>query len=211
MEELRSTEILDKEILADARKKAERLLVRAEAEGNRLLAAVDGQAAQAEAECAARLSADMSALRKDKEAALPLEKERFLVSFVQESIERALNAYFLSVSEKERLLLALQRLEKSEDMLRSQKVRVYFYGFDRSSVKEQLDSRLTVTQYEETEFNKFIPEADGGLDKKEGIIVEAEDGSVRLRLTIPELAHTVLNAYRAELYAALFGGRLENV
>ncbi len=211
MEELRSTEILDKEILADARKKAERLLVRADAEGSRLLAAVDGQADKADAECAQRLSADMSALRKDKEAALPLEKERFLVSFVQESIERALNAYLLSLSDKERLLLALRGLENSEEMLRSQKVRVSFYGFDRSSVKEQLDSRLTVITYEETEFNKFIPEADCGLDKKEGIIVETEDGGIRLRLTIPELAHTVLHTYRAELYAALFGGRLENI
>ena len=41
MEELRSTEILDKEIEADARKKADRIVAKAESEAKSIIAGVD--------------------------------------------------------------------------------------------------------------------------------------------------------------------------
>ena len=41
MQELRSTDILDKEIQADARKKAERMLAKADSDCAKLLASVD--------------------------------------------------------------------------------------------------------------------------------------------------------------------------
>lgn len=77
MEELRSTEILDKEIQADARKKAERILERAEAEAKTLFTAVASRLATAEQELQKKTDEACAEFAKDKDAALPLEKARF--------------------------------------------------------------------------------------------------------------------------------------
>ena len=50
MEELRSTEALDKEILSDARKKAEKTLTDSESESNRILADVSSRLKKVSAE-----------------------------------------------------------------------------------------------------------------------------------------------------------------
>lgn len=211
MEELRSTEILDKEIQSDARKKAERILQRADSDAKGLLSGVDARIEKSEKEIADKTESMIAAFEKDQEASLPLEKQRFLVSFVQESMEKCVNTYFENLTEDARFEILLKSFKNYEDVLKSKKVNVYTYGFKIDLVKKYLDKVLQVTKYEPTEFNKFIAEDECGLDKKEGIIIESGDGSVRLRLTIPELIHNVLNTYRAELYTALFGGRLEAV
>ena len=160
MEELRSTEILDKEIQSDARKKAERILERAEAEAKTLFTAVASRLATAEQELQKKTDEACAEFAKDKDA------------------------------------------------LYGKKVFVSIYGFNMDAVKNCFDDVLQVLRYEQTEFNKRIAEDDCGLEKKEGIIIESEDKTVRIRLTVPEFTQNVLNTYRTELYSALFGGRL---
>lgn len=208
MEELRSTEILDKEIQSDARKKAERILERAEAEAKTLFTAVASRLANAEQELQAKTDEACAEFAKDKDAALPLEKARFFVSYVQETMEKCLNAYTKNLSEDGRLSLLFGAFQKYTDALHGKKVFVYIYGFNMDAVKNRFDDVLQVLRYEQTEFNKRIAEDDCGLEKKEGMIIESEDKTVRIRLTIPEFTQNVLNTYRTELYSALFGGRL---
>ena len=80
MEELRSTEILDKEIQEDARKKAGRILRDADAEAAKILAAVDSRVAAIRKEKENAYEQKIAAFKRDAEAALPLEEKRFLVS-----------------------------------------------------------------------------------------------------------------------------------
>jgi len=204
MEELRSTEILDKEIQSDARKKAERILERAKT----LFTAVASRLANAEQELQAKTDEACAEFAKDKDAALPLEKARFFVSYVQETMEKCLNAYTKNLSEDGRLSLLFGAFQKYTDALHGKKVFVSIYGFNMDAVKNRFDDVLQVLRYEQTEFNKRIAEDDCRLEKKEGIIIESEDKTVRIRLTIPEFTQNVLNTYRTELYSALFGGRL---
>ena len=42
----------------------------------------------------------------------------------------------------------------------------------------------------------------------EGIILDSDDKSVKIRLTIEELVTEILDKYRNELAVTLFGGRL---
>ena len=93
MEELRSTEILDKEIEADARKKAERLLSDADAECQKLLDAVDGMVKEASEQKKTYYDAKIATFKKNRDAALPLEQERYRVSFYTSSVADAFNAY----------------------------------------------------------------------------------------------------------------------
>ena len=106
MEELRSTEILDKEIHEDARKKAERILANADSECAKVLAGVDGRISAIRKEKEAYYKEKLAALKKDSDAAVPLEQERFLVSFEGHSVMSAIKRYVQNIcSEKQQQLI----------------------------------------------------------------------------------------------------------
>ncbi len=207
MEELRSTEVLDKAIQADARKKAERILAKAASDSEALAASVAERAEQAEQEKIAQYEKKIAAYENDRKASLPLEKERFLVSFIQTAIEGGINDYLESLSEEKRIDLALCRLERYESVIQDKKVNAFVYGFDTDAARRALERRLkkNLASCVRTEFNRIVEEEDCGIKNKEGVILESEDRLIRCRLTLPELFSEVQNQYRAELCDALFG------
>lgn len=209
MEELRSAEILDKEIEADARKKAERILSKAEKECKNIADSVEGRIAEVKKEKKLKYEQQIFNFKKDKEAFLPLEKKRFLSAFIQSSIENALNKFLSLMSSKERLDILMYQMKKYEDVLKNKEFNVYIYGFDKETVKSCLEPLIKIVSYSETEFNKIIHEDECGIKIKEGIILESPDKQVRLRLTLTEIISRIQKEYRAEMYNALFGGRLE--
>lgn len=211
MEEFRSTEILDKEIQADARKKAEKILAKADVDCALLLEEVSGRIEKAKKELEDKYSLKIAAFEKDLSATLPLEKERFLVSFIQSSIEKAINAYLAKLSDEEKIDLVLKKSVKIEDALKSKKLNALYYGFQESLVKKTVGKKFNLISVKETEFNKMIIENDLGITDRKGIILESEDKAIRVRMTLSEVISQIQDKYRAELYSALFGERLNTV
>ena len=211
MEEFRSTEILDKEIQADARKKAEKILAKADVDCALLLEEVSGRIEKAKKELEDKYSLKIAAFEKDLSATLPLEKERFLVSFIQSSIEKAINAYLAKLSDEEKIDLVLKKSVKIEDVLKSKKLNALYYGFQESLVKKTVGKKFDLISVKETEFNKMIIENDLGITDSKGIILESEDKAIRVRMTLSEVISQIQDKYRAELYSALFGERLNTV
>lgn len=211
MEEFRSTEILDKEIQADARKKAEKILAKADVDCALLLEEVSGRIEKAKKELEDKYSLKIAAFEKDLSATLPLEKERFLVSFIQSSIEKAINAYLVKLSDEEKIDLVLKKSVKIEDVLKSKKLNALYYGFQESLVKKTVGKKFNLISVKETEFNKMIIENDLGITDRKGIILESEDKAIRVRMTLSEVISQIQDKYRAELYSALFGERLNTV
>lgn len=211
MEEFRSTEILDKEIQADARKKAEKILAKADVDCALLLEEVSGRIEKAKKELEDKYSLKITAFEKDLSATLPLEKERFLVSFIQSSIEKAINAYLAKLSDEEKIDLVLKKSVKIEDVLKSKKLNALYYGFQESLVKKTVGKKFDLISVKETEFNKMIIENDLGITDRKGIILESEDKAIRVRMTLSEVISQIQDKYRAELYSALFGERLNTV
>lgn len=211
MEEFRSTEILDKEIQADARKKAEKILAKADVDCALLLEEVSGRIEKAKKELEDKYSLKIAAFEKDLSATLPLEKERFLVSFIQSSIEKAINAYLAKLSDEEKIELVLKKSVKIEDVLKSKKLNALYYGFQESLVKKTVGKKFDLISVKETEFNKMIIENDLGITDRKGIILESEDKAIRVRMTLSEVISQIQDKYRAELYSALFGERLNTV
>lgn len=211
MEEFRSTEILDKEIQADARKKAEKILAKADVDCALLLEEVSGRIEKAKKELEDKYALKIAAFEKDLSATLPLEKERFLVSFIQLSIEKAINAYLAKLSDEEKIDLVLKKSVKIEDVLKSKKLNALYYGFQESLVKKTVGKKFNLISVKETEFNKMIIENDLGITDRKGIILESEDKAIRVRMTLSEVISQIQDKYRAELYSALFGERLNTV
>ncbi len=210
MEELRSTEILDKEIEADARKKADKILANADDECQALLSAVDERVKQAADEKKRYYEEKLASFTANLDASLPLEKERFLASFYAESVATALNAYLASLSEEKRLSLVLKKVGEAKEAFAEKKAAALVYGFSLSGAKKQLEKALgsTLASCEETTFEKSGEESALLNSVHEGIILESEDRSVRVRLTTDELVSELKDTYSAELALNLFGGRL---
>ena len=211
MEEFRSTEILDKEIQADARKKAEKILAKADVDCALLLEEVSGRIEKVKKELEDKYALKIAAFEKDLSATLPLEKERFLVSFIQSSIEKAINAYLAKLSDEEKIDLVLKKSVKIEDVLKSKKLNALYYGFQESLVKKTVGKKFNLISVKETEFNKMIIENDLGITDRKGIILESEDKAICVRMTLSEVISQIQDKYRAELYSALFGERLNTV
>ncbi len=206
MQELRSTDILDKEIQADARKKAERILQKADADCSNILESVN-----MDIEKAAEVKKDffrkkLEAFENDKKASLPLEKQRFEVSFIQNAISENINKYLDGLSEEKRIELVTKNFDFKTEL----KLNAYVYGFSTEAVKKFLSKKLgnQLLSCTQTSFGAKALEDDNGLTKPQGIILESEDKTFRCRLTLSEVVEKLLDSNRAELSNSLFGGQL---
>lgn len=206
MQELRSTDILDKEIQADARKKAERMLAKADLDCEKLLASVDSDIEKAKQEKEDFFAHKLEAFEKDRMAVVPLEKERFKVSFIQNSVIENINKYLEGLSEEKRLALVARDFNFKTDL----KLNAFVYGFSLSGAKKFLSAKLgsKLASVSETKFGAEALEDEIGLEKPQGIILESEDKNFRCRLTLSEVIAKLLDANRAELSSTLFGGEL---
>jgi V/A-type H+/Na+-transporting ATPase subunit E len=209
MEELRSTEVLDKEIETDARKKAERILSKADLDGKSLLDNVAARVAALKAEKGADYEKKIEAFQKDEDASLPLEKARFLVSFTESAIIQGINEYFESLPEAKRLDMVLSRYKKYETIISSKKVNAYVFGFKAGDVKKALvKAGVNLASCAQVEYEKSGDDPVEGLTVKEGTILETEDKQILCRLTIAQIVSEINKEYRAELASTLLGGRL---
>ena len=209
MQELRSTDILDKEILNDAAKKVENITRKTDEEISQVIASVDENVAIAEKDKEAYYAEKLNSFIKDKKAAAPLEKQRMEVSFIQKSIMLKINQYLSSLPEKKRLELVLKQIP-SEYIKQNKNLVAYIYGFDFDAAKKALakEYKNEIKDYKKTDFGKLVPEEAYSLDKEnlKGIILETEDKNYRYRLTTSEVLGIVLDKNRAELAQSLFGG-----
>ena len=206
MQELRSTDILDKEIQADARKKAERMLAKADSDCAKLLASVDTDIEKAAEEKKEFFAHKLDAFEKDRMAVVPLEKERFKVSFIQNAVIQNINKYLEALTEEKRLTLVSRDFDFNTD----RRLNAYVYGFSVSGAKKFLSSKLgdKLLSCTETKFGAVALEDEIGLSNPQGIILESEDKNFRCRLTLSEVIEKLLDTNRAELSATLFGGDL---
>ncbi len=206
MQELRSTDILDKEIQADARKKAERMLAKADLDCEKLIASVDADIKKATEEKQLFFAHKLEAFEKDRMAVVPLEKERFKVSFIQNAVIKNINKYLDGLSEEKRLALVARDFNFKTDL----KLNAFIYGFSLSGAKKFLSEKLgsKLVSCSETKFGLSALEDEIGLEKPQGIILESEDKNFRCRLTLSEVITKLLDTNRSELSDTLFGGQI---
>ena len=209
MEELRSTEILDKEIEAEARKKAEKILAKADAECAKILEDASSRIEEAQAQKEKFYEAKLRQFEKNVNAAIPLEKERFLVKFYADSVSSALNDYLRDLGAEKRLSLVEKSLEKKSALVSGKRFSGLVFGFSLDSAKRMLERRnVDLSSVDSVDFERSGEEAAGGNEIHEGIVLESEDGSLRIRLTLDQIVREIEDEHSMELATALFGGKL---
>lgn len=200
MEELRSTDILDKEIQNDARKKAQAIVEQGKKRAEEILNGVQNQILEAKSQKEKFYGEKIAKKQKDSDAALPLEKERFLVSFIGNSIDQAIEEYLRKLSEEKRIELALKVLDGKKELVAGRKFHAKVCGFDNKKAKDLVEKKL----------GSVLLSCEAFQDSRgvSGIILESEDRSLKIRLTIEEIIGAAKDKHYKEMCVALFGGRL---
>lgn len=208
MEELRSAEILDKEIQDDARKKAEKILRNADSQCDQIMAQVESRLEEAKKEKEIYFNQKAEQVKKDLDSSMPLEKSRFLVSYISSSIAKGINEYVKTLSSEKRFELAVSLLDQFSNLVSDRTFDAAVYGFDPAYVKSTLSSKVKINSCSSVDFAKSGSEAVDGIEIHEGVILLSEDKSVKIRLTLEEVITELIDKYRKELAVTLFGGRL---
>ena len=204
MEELRSTEILDKEIQDDVRRKAGAILKNAEQDAAAVMAGVEGRIESIRKEKEAAYEQRILDLRRDAEASVPLKKERFIVSYEDKAVHEAMNNYLSELGSSKKLDLIRNMLVRYKTVLTGKRINAVYSGFEKKDVEKLLHEELGKDSVASCE---KAPVTAGSF---EGFILESDDRAVKCRITIEELIEEILDKNRYELVSTLFGGELPN-
>lgn len=205
MEELRSTDVLDREIQDDARRKVEKVLKAGEAECDLIAADVARRLEKTRAEKTAEYAKRLEDYRHDMESAIPLEKQRRLVAFIDSEVRAALESWFEGLQSDRKVALFQSLLEKFREPLAGKKIRATFAGIAQADAE-----RIVKAAFGKENVIAVVERLAGRLSafSGDGVYVESEDGIVSCRATADEVRQVLLATKRQELAEALMGGRL---
>ena len=141
---------------------------------------------------------------KNVNASVPLERQRYLVSFINNSVMDAINDYMGSLTQDRKDSLIEKELAKAKNIIGARKVTCLAVGkMDSASCEKIVKSVLgnvvagcTASSGEEKNCLEY------------GLILKTEDGKLKCRLTLEEIINNLLARKREELALALFDGRL---
>lgn len=210
MEELRSTEILDREIQEDARKKAERILSSAHDEVQKILSTVNDKIESAGKEKELFYESKIARFKRDCEASVPLERKRFLVSFQSKAVREAINNYLNDLSLDKKAAMLEKLLEKYRSALMDKKLFVKVFAFDAdkaSSIIKKIFGNTSLQSIQTADVSEICGPSDY-LNEMKGFIIETSEGSVRCRVMLSEIVEELIDMYSFELTKTLFGGRI---
>ncbi|GHV72901.1 hypothetical protein AGMMS49940_02030 [Spirochaetia bacterium] len=209
MEELRSTEVLDKEILEDARKKARRILKTAEDAIAASAAVWEERIAKDTGELKRNFASRTEKIREELMARLPLDKRRAYSEKVEALLRTAMQDYLGSLS-REKLLALLEKelrrcaagLPEAADQRSDSDASPLLMGY-RALTEEELkilvDRALPGINWT-VQGTKDFHKLPGNFP---AIIVETP--AVRLTASVDALAAALLEDSRAELVSSLLG------
>lgn len=206
MQEIKSTQNIEKQIFYDAQKKAQIILQNADDECKKINDQFNLDFENIKKEKTEFYKNKADDFRSDLFATFALEKQRIELSSVNERLLQKINEYLLSLTSEQRLKIAAGFFDLKKICITNKKYNAFVYGFDLQNVQEVLSGfkEIAIEKIEKTEFGKKIVEAEIDLAVKEGIILEATDNSQRIRITLSEVINELLENNRQSLYESLF-------
>jgi len=198
MEELQSTEILDREILEDARKKALRALKTADD-------TVQTQTKEWEKKTAASIAELDKKYNEQKEEAaekvmarLPIDKRRTKVEKIENLLKYAVESWYNSLSRARILELLVNELKKRISLCEE-----FSNSTQKSAFYRELDKKEAETVLKNANVASCTTAEEPAAGKYPSIILET--GSVRVTSSIQDIVNYLLQEKRAELVEALVG------
>jgi vacuolar-type H+-ATPase subunit E/Vma4 len=199
MEELQSTEILDREILEDARKKAQRILRAADDTIMVKTAEWKNKTAKSIEELGKKYNEQKEFNAAKIMARLPIDKRRAKVEKIESLLSSAVEFWYKSLSREKILELLTSELSKRLDICEgfssSNAIRAFYSALDLREVQTILNKIKITCAVEEIQ-TESLP----------SVILETE--STRVTASIQKIADYYLHVKRSELVEALVGSAL---
>ncbi|MDR1353274.1 MAG: ATPase [Treponema sp.] len=204
MEELQSTEVLDREILEDARRKAQRILNAADEEAAASEKVWEKKTRKAMAELKQRFDEKLETGRAEIMARLPLDRRRLALERIDRLLREAAASYLRSL-DREKLLgiLARELDERAGEAKVGTGDKAAFKAAYRFLSQDEADG-LVKKAFPEKTFT--LKEGDAAYIRAgsfPGIV--ADFGTVRISVSADAAVETLLSEKRGELAAALLG------
>jgi V/A-type H+-transporting ATPase subunit E len=195
MKELRGTENLEREILDDARKKAERILKNAGTQIQEIESEWTGRRTEAFAELEARYRERTENARREIESSVPLEMKRKELEYLDSRLREHLERYFRELGPDGIASIVSELLGRVRSVVDGKRAAVLYGGMSGTDAAGLVRACLpgcTVTGTEERT----------GIT---GIVLETDDG-IRYTATTELVRKMLLDEKREELFEALFEG-----
>lgn len=204
MEELQSTELLDREILEDARKKAFRILKAADEAVQAGLEAWEQKTNAAIAGIRQKYAQGFETIQRELQARLVLDKRRIWVRKIEALLTSALDAYFLNLPRVRLLALLEGTLQRCVAEIQQTGEPVAGFMVQCRGLTHAEGTQLLKTCLPEGTW-MLIP-ADSRLIQEEPFPeIVADAPAVRITVSIKGLGEALLENKRAELVEALIG------
>ena len=196
MEEIRGTEALEREILEDVRKRADRIIRKAEGNARLLGAQTEQRIKEAKAALLSEYQIKKKTAELEMLSRLPLEKARLNILYRDEMLRKALQEALASMNPRLFGLWCVKRLACQVELVRKSPAKVLVHGLDSETMRDigALFGQGSDISIEEAPTMKV-----------RGLIVEPMDASYRISITENDLLEWLLDEKRGELAAALFG------
>lgn len=213
MEELHSTASLDQEIRDEARRNAELVLRKCAQEENSILTSVQERIELETKRLKKEIDEKISVYEKNVSASLPLEKDRFRIKFIYDSLIGKINGCLEALSEKQivQLLTEMGKTKcKAFDNFKGLKVFAKTLNITDAQALEiaagSFADGKNVEVTGQAKINKN--EITEGLQINRGLILYTENNQVQVRLTLNEKIKSLLDQDSDKLVKALFGDNL---
>jgi vacuolar-type H+-ATPase subunit E/Vma4 len=200
MEEIASTDALEREILEDARRKGERILKDGDAEAQRLRSEHAEKSAKALAALTEDFRLRAERYHNENVARLPLEKGRMKATYVDRLLRAATERYLASLSEGDRAAFIEAILSRAAGLLAGGAVSVRFKGMSPAAARTSVGRALPRCTVTACDGDESLPAT--------GVILTSADGKLSVRATMDLVGEKLLDDHRGELAAALCGEAL---
>jgi len=199
MEEIRGTEALEQEILDDARKRADRILRKADDDAKALQAQTDQKIKEVADALAQEYRSRRETAEREMRSRLPLEKMRLEIEYRDEMLHKALQAALVAADTRLFGRWCVRRLKREVELVRSSTAKVLIHGLDAPTAQDirALFNDVSSVSIEESPSMKV-----------RGLTVEPADNSYHISITENELVAWLLDEKRGELGTSLFGSTL---
>ncbi|MCX7026271.1 MAG: hypothetical protein NT061_02005 [Spirochaetes bacterium] len=194
MEEIRGTEALEREILDDSARKAERAAKKAREEAERIGRKSEGDLAAKIGEMEKKYHKKMAEAQAERISRLPLEKTRLKAAFVDRALREASAAYLAGLDDSTLGAWCSTELALRARLFLGAKVELRHRGVAFSSLKE-----METTLAGSAEL-KLV--ADPSLQRR-GVVVAEGEGKLLVTLTEAQMEGILLEGKRGELASAL--------
>jgi len=202
MEEIRDAHTLEKEILDDARKRAERILGSRQRTMEEVSASWRKRTEDRLAELDRAQAARREQLELQSRAALPLEKTREFLNFAQKSLEDSVRKYFPHLSEERLIALLVRGLVPARAVIGSADVTVH-------CTRISADAALRAVSLALPEVNLSGKVTVNAGELRASITVAVEAMSATLVSSEDRIEQELLSRHRRALIDALLEGKVE--